>query len=212
MEPPEAAAHTHVVPRPGESAPFHFTTHWQFSQTSDQVWAVFQNIGHWDDWWPGVRESTALNEAAGADAGRVAEAGAEAGGPTEGMIGRTAEGLREKSSPGAPDELRRGEGALATLIVHRPLVRDLHLALTVSRTVPPLSAHVVVAGDLRGHGHWRAADAGSGCRVEIVWCVVTRSRLAKVTRGASAWAHRRVMNGGLRGLRERLAASASREE
>lgn len=199
---PGAAAHTHVVPRPGESSPFHFTTRWQFSYTSDQVWAVFQDIGRWDEWWPGVRESTALNEAAGA----------EAGGETEGLTEGLREGLRKKTSSGAPGEVRSGEGALAKLIVHRPLVRDLHLALAVSQTVPPKSAHVDVTGDLRGHGHWRAADSGSGCRVEIVWCVVTRSRLAKVARGASAWAHGRVMDGGLRGLRDRLTASAIREE
>lgn len=167
-----SADHTHVVPRPGESAPFHFTTHWRFSHPSARVWEVFRSIGHWHEWWPGVRESTTLNEAA--------QAGSQ--------------------------------GARAALRIHRPLVRDLRLELAVSRTTPPVAARVDVAGDLRGHGHWHAVDDDAGCRVEIVWCVVTRSRIAKAARGASAWTHRRVMDGGLNGLRARLDASAVVEE
>ncbi|GAA4516428.1 SRPBCC family protein [Brevibacterium yomogidense] len=167
-----SADHTHVVPRPGESAPFHFATHWHFSQPSARVWEVFQNIGRWHEWWPGVRDSTTLNGAARAGS----------------------------------------QGARAALRVHRPLVRDLRLILTVTRATPPVAARVDVAGDLRGHGHWHAVEDGTGCRVEIVWCVVTRSRIAKAARGASAWTHRRVMDGGLHGLRRRLEESAVREE
>lgn len=187
-------AHTHVVPRPGESAPFHFTTRWRFTQPSAQVWEVFRDIGHWHEWWPGVHESTALNDAAHVQEEPVPQ------------------DARKNVTAGPDDERSSGEGAEAALIVHRPLVRDLHLALLVSGTEPPVSARVDVTGDLRGHGHWHATDDDGGCRVEIVWCVVTRSRTAKIARGASAWAHRRVMDGGLNGLRERLAGSAPRQQ
>ena len=182
-EPLASGSHTHAVASPGESAPFHFTTHWRFPQPSERVWALFQDIGRWHEWWPGVSRSTTLN----------------------------AEAV-EASQSASRDRLCGGEGARAALIVRRPFARGLRIVLTVSGTQPPASARVEVTGDLRGHGHWRAVDDGGGCRVEIVWCVVTRMRFAALARWPSAWAHRRVMRGGWRGLRRRRASSATGEE
>ncbi|WP_081684160.1 alpha/beta fold hydrolase [Granulicoccus phenolivorans] len=102
------------------------------------------------------------------------------------------------------DEL--GVGTAIALRVHRPVLPDLRLQLTLTRAQPPHRAHAEVTGDLRGHGDWSAVDEAAGCRIELVWCVVTRSRLTRLLRRPSGWAHRRVMDRGLAGLRARLAA------
>lgn len=176
-EPLIPARHTHVTPRAGESAPFHFTSHWDLDHPSVEVWEAFADIARWPDWWPGVRAVSVL------DAGDTG-----------------------------------GERTRAVMRVRRPVLRDLRLDLVVSRTDPPHRAVVEVAGDLRGHGHWHAVDepaddgrrgAATRCRIEFVWCVVTRSPTARLLRAAAGAAHRRVMDAGCEGLRERLGASAA---
>lgn len=203
--------HTHVRARSGESAPFHFTSQWQIEHPAVQVWEVFEDVARWPEWWPGVREVTVL------DSG---EAGTSGGAGTSGVA--TASGSDAGSRSGAAN----GEGTRAVLRVRRPVLPDLRVHLAVTQTDSPHRALVEVSGDLRGHGHWRAVDwcavdhdgdggsaGGSAaslsegnvnCRVEFVWCVVTRSSLTKILRGVAGWAHRRVMDAGEEGLREQL--------
>lgn len=173
--------HVHVTPREGESAPFHFTSQWAFGRPAAEVWDVFADLARWPEWWPGVREVS----------------------------------VRDPGDDG-------GEGTRAVLCVARPVLSDLRLDLRVRQTDPPHEAFVEVDGDLRGHGHWHAVDdasadgsstAGRGaaahCRIEFVWCVVTRSLPTRLLRGAAGAAHRRVMDAGCEGLRERLGTSAA---
>ena len=182
--------HAHVSPRPGESAPFHFTSHWQIERPAVQVWEVFQDIAQWPDWWPGVREVTVL-DSGGSGVSDKTGAGT---------------GVSDFAGVGASDgaDAANGEGTRAVLRVRRPVLPDLRVDLAVTRTDPPHRALVEISGHLRGHGHWRAVDETSVCRVEFVWCVVTQSPLTRILRGAAGWAHRRVMNAGEAGLQEQL--------
>lgn len=204
-----------MSPRTGESAPFHFTTQWHLERPPAQVWDVFQDIARWPIWWPGVREVTVLSS--GAEDARSDAAKTDA--PREKSLGD------DSATSGAAN----GEGTRAVLRVRRPVLPDLRVHLAVTRTDSPHRATVVVSGDLRGHGHWhavdvvdqrsvdteRTTDAGPhaptprGCRVEFVWCVVTRSRLTMLLRGAAGWAHSRVMDVGEKGLREQLETAAT---
>lgn len=98
-----------------------------------------------------------------------------------------------------------GEGTHAVLTVHRPLCADLKLHLAVTASSPPGSARVEVSGDLRGHGHWKAAtDSDGSARITIVWCVVTSKRLLRVARPFGRWAHSRVMDAGGKALSTHL--------
>lgn len=47
-------SHEHVIPRPGESQPFHFDDRWSLDAGVDAVWAVLERVDEWPQWWPGL--------------------------------------------------------------------------------------------------------------------------------------------------------------
>ena len=89
----------------------------------------------------------------------------------------------------------------AWLEVRSPLGYRLNLVLTLLSETPRHSARFTVDGDLRGVGSVLTAAHGSGTRVDIMGCVVTRRRLIGRFRLLARWAHAVVMAAGRRGLR-----------
>jgi uncharacterized protein YndB with AHSA1/START domain len=79
----------------------------------------------------------------------------------------------------------------------------------VSRHLPTLE--VSLDGDLRGWVRWRLSPEAGGTRLDLAQEVTVQGPLAPAAallRPVARWNHRRMMAGGLRGLRARLAAFA----
>lgn len=55
--------HSHVRPRTGESAPFHFENHWRVNASAADVWSVLADIESWPQWWPGLPAAVPMDDA-----------------------------------------------------------------------------------------------------------------------------------------------------
>jgi len=83
----------------------------------------------------------------------------------------------------------------------------------VSRELPLLE--VELAGHLRGWVRWRLAPVDGGTRLDLTQEVTVHGPVAPfaaVLRPLASWNHRRMMAGGLAGLRRRLAQAAERPQ
>jgi hypothetical protein len=102
----------------------------------------------------------------------------------------------------------------ARLLCRSTLPYTLDLVLhAVSRDLPTLE--VALDGDLRGWVRWRLVPERGGTALDLTQEVSVRGPLAAaaaVLRPLATWNHRRMMAGGLRGLRARLAQPAGAEE
>lgn len=87
------------------------------------------------------------------------------------------------------------------LVVQSPLGYQLRLELLLLEEHPPHSAQFTTSGDLRGTGSFRAEPTERGTRMDITWCVVTRSPWLGRLRPLAAGAHAVVMAAGQWGLR-----------
>jgi hypothetical protein len=93
-----------------------------------------------------------------------------------------------------------------------PYTLDLVLH-AVSRELPLLE--VAVGGHLRGSVRWRLTEERGGTGLDLSQQVSVHgpvAPLAAVARPLARWNHRRMMTGGLGGLRDRLAQHAEDEE
>ena len=97
----------------------------------------------------------------------------------------------------------------ARVLCRSTLPYTLDLLLTATSRSPELLA-VDVAGDLRGSVRWSLREDGRGTVVEQQQDVVVEGRwlgrAATVLRPMLAWNHRRMMAGGLAGLRSAVRA------
>ena len=83
----------------------------------------------------------------------------------------------------------------------------------VSRELPSLE--VSLAGHLRGWVRWRLAEEAGGTGLELHQQVSVHgpiAPLAAVVRPLARWNHRRMMAGGLSGLRKRLAQHSEHQQ
>lgn len=174
--------HRHAVPGPGESAPFHLESTWYLPAGPCRVWQALCNVPEWPTWWPGMAGSRFLAPNRGRDC-------------TSDMTGEAAAGFPLP-------------GTRAELLVRTPAGRGLAIGIELRCTHPPHAAQIAVSGDLRGTGLWRARDVDGATHVDIVWCVVTGSRLLRVLRPVGTLAHRTVMAAGAKGLKHQLAAGS----
>lgn len=96
------------------------------------------------------------------------------------------------------------EGRRAQVVVASPMGYTLRFTVTITEAVKPRAATITVSGDLRGTGRWWAVTDGERVDLGFMWCVVTRRRPVRLLRPAASWAHKRVMEAGLRGLNRQV--------